>query len=106
MLHVIGLPRGIARRAASNRWNWAQSAQIRAVANGARRNFGPSYGTQSCSRHHASTLAYVYSFSAGKGPDRKVLPGNSARGNGTYFGAMEERFADDVFLQYCPLETR
>src|ERR1700747_3095921 len=42
VLHVIELPRGIARRAASNRWNWAQSAQIRAVANGARRNFGPS----------------------------------------------------------------
>src|SRR5262249_48000931 len=34
VLHVIELPRGIARGAAGNRWNWAQSAQIRAVANG------------------------------------------------------------------------
>src|SRR5262249_45187404 len=42
VLHVIELPRGIARRAAGDRWNWAQSAQIRAVANGARRDFGPS----------------------------------------------------------------
>src|SRR5262249_31194392 len=42
VLHVIELPRGIARRPAGNRWNWAQSAQIRAVANGARRDFGPS----------------------------------------------------------------
>src|SRR5215468_5070413 len=42
VLHVIELPRGIAWRAAGNRWNWAQSAQISAVANGARRDFGPS----------------------------------------------------------------
>src|SRR5262249_48467040 len=42
VLQVIELPGGIARRAAGNRWHWAQSAQIRAMANGARRDFGPS----------------------------------------------------------------
>src|SRR3984893_4064305 len=42
MLHVIELPRGIARRAAGNRWKRAYAAPIRPLTNRPRRDFGPS----------------------------------------------------------------
>src|ERR1700751_5030923 len=42
MLHVIELPRGIARRAAGNRWNRPDPAETKPGQNGQSRDFGPS----------------------------------------------------------------